>query len=76
MDEYKGLIGFGFSREVDEFTVTYYLQKFADDEFMELLRPRMSQEDLKRIFDFLTTLMKKYLTEKEYHRYFLKEKDS
>jgi hypothetical protein len=75
VEEYDGLMGFGFSREVDEKTLTYYLQKFSDDRFMALIRGRMSQEDMEALFDFLTRIMKQYLTEEEYHRYFLKDEE-
>ena len=73
VEEYDGLVGFGFSRDVDENTLTYYLQKFADDQFMETIRGRMSDTDMEALFDMLTRLMKQYLTEEEYHRHFLKD---
>ena len=75
VEEYEGLVGFGFSREVDEKTLTYYIQKFSDDELMALITKRMSDEDLENLFNLIAMLMKKYLTEKEYHRYFLKDRD-
>lgn len=75
VEEYDGLVGFGFSREVDEYTITYYLQKFSDDRFMELIRGRMSSSDMEELFDSLTGLMKKYLSEEEYHKYFLKDEE-
>jgi len=75
VEEYDGLMGFGFSRELDEKTLTYYLQKFSDDQFMALIRERMSDKDMEALFDFLTRLMKQYLTEEEYHRYFLKDEE-
>ena len=74
VEEYDGLVGFGFSRDVDENTLTYYLQKFSDDQFMETIRGRMSDTDMEALFDMLTRLMKQYLTEEEYHRHFLKDK--
>ena len=73
VEEYDGLVGFGASREEDEATVIYYLQKFSDDQLMELIRERMSDEDLEELFNLIGRLMKKYLTEEEYHTYFLKE---
>ena len=73
VEEYDGLIGFGASREEDEATLIYYLQKFSDDQLMELIRERMSDEDLKELFNLIGRLMKKHLTEKEYHTYFLKD---
>jgi len=75
VEDYDGLVGFGMNRETDEFTLTYYLQKFADDEFISVLRKRMSDSDLEELFNYLTLLMKKYLKEEEYHDFFLKEKD-
>jgi hypothetical protein len=73
VEEYDGFVGFGFSRETDEHSLTYYLQKFSDDDFMALIRTRMSQPDMEALFDLLTSLMKRYLSDEEYHRYFLKE---
>ena len=75
VDEYEGLVGFGLDRETDEWTLTWYLQKFSDDDHMTLIRERMSEEDLKTLFDLLGKVLKKYLSEEEYHRVFLKEED-
>ena len=71
--EYDGLVGFGLNREVDENTLTYYLQKFSDDELMALIRSRMTDSEMEELFDLLARLMKQHLTEEEYHWYFLKE---
>jgi hypothetical protein len=73
VEEYDGFVGFGLSREVNEYTLTYYLQKFSDDHLMALIRTRMSDSDIEALFDIVTRLMKQYLTDEEYHRYFLKE---
>jgi len=75
VEEYNGLVGFGLDRQTDENTLTYYLQKFSDDRLMETIRDRMSDTDMEALFDMLARLMKKYLTEEEYHQYFLKEED-
>ncbi len=75
VEEYEGLVGFGLDRETDEHTVTCYLQMFSDDKLMEILRGRMSDKDLSAVFIFLSDLLKKYLSEEEYHAYFLKEDD-
>ena len=72
VEEYDGLIGFGFSREVDEYTLTYYIQRFSDDELMALIRKRMADEDIDALSTMLMRLMRKYLTDKEYHAYFFK----
>ena len=73
VEEYDGLVGFGYTREVDESTVKYYLQKFSDDDHASLIIPRMSDQDLDSLFSILGDLMKKYLKENEYHQYFLKD---
>lgn len=73
IESYDGLVGFGLNRETNENTVIYYLQKFSDDGLMSLLRSRMSDEELKALFDQLSGLLRKHLSEDEYHRYFLKE---
>jgi hypothetical protein len=73
VEEYDGLVGFGLDRESDENTLTWYIQKFSDDEHMALIRKRMSDVDLAGLFDFLGRLLKTYLAEEEYHRVFLKD---
>ena len=73
VETYQGLVGFGFDRETDENTVIYYLQKFSDDKLMGKLIQRMTDDDLDEIFGLMTKLMKKYLTETEYHNLFLKD---
>ena len=73
VEEYDGLVGYGLDRKGDEHTITYYLQKFSDDTHMALMRERMSEEDMTRLFDLLTYLLKRYLSEEEYHSHFLKD---
>ena len=73
VEEYDGLVCFGASREEDEATLTCYLQMFSDDQLMALIRERMSDEDLEGLFNLIGRLMKKHLTEEEYHTYFLKD---
>jgi len=75
VEEYTGLVGLGLDRETDEFTITYYIQKFADDDLMRILRSRMSDSDIEALASMLFGIMKTYFTEKEYHTYFLKDQD-
>jgi hypothetical protein len=75
VEEYDGLVGFGLSREVDACTLTYYLQKFSDDDLMALIRERVSDADMESLFDLVSRIMKKYLSEEEYHKYFLKDEE-
>lgn len=73
IEEFDGFVGFGLNRESDMDTVVYYLQKFSDDQLMALLRKRLTDEDRQAIFDLISDLLRKHLTEPEYHRYFLKD---
>jgi hypothetical protein len=73
VEEYDGLVGFGLNREVNEHTLTYYLQKFSDDQLMALIRGRISDEDMEEVFNLLGRLLKEYLSDEEYHTYFLKD---
>lgn len=73
VEEYEGLVGFGLDRVTNESTVWYYIQKFSDDRLMETILKKMSDQDLELLFETICTLLKKYLTEEEYHRLFLKD---
>ena len=76
VESYQGFLGFGFDRETDENTVVCYLQKFSDDRLMKILKNRLSDEELEKIFEFVSMLLKKHLTEDEYHSLFLKDQNS
>lgn len=76
VETYKGLVGFGLNRQTDENTIIYYLQKFSDDELMQVIRSRLQDQELAALFDMLTDLLCKHLNEDEYHRLFLKEEHS
>jgi peptide methionine sulfoxide reductase MsrA len=73
VDNYKGLVGFGFNRETDENTVIYYLQKFSDDVLMKRIIKRLENDELEEIFELVSRMLKKHLKESEYHQLFLKE---
>ncbi len=73
VETFAGFEGFGMDRQSDEDTVQLYLQKFSDDDLMKTILKRMSDEDLTEVFEIVGKMLKKYLTEPEYHRLFLKE---
>ena len=73
VENYQGMMAFGYSREEDERSLIVFLQKFSDDDLMELLRRRVSNLEIENLIDLLTGLMKKHLSEEEYHDYFLKD---
>ena len=73
VENYNGLTGLGLDRETDENTIICYLQKFSDDTLMKELVKRLTDEELEEIFSLLTRLLKKHLTDSEYHTLFLKD---
>ena len=66
-------MAFGYSREEDERSIVAFLQKFSDDDLMRLLCRRLGDTEIEELVCRLTGLMKRHLSEAEYHRYFLKE---
>lgn len=72
-ETFDGFLGYGMDRQSNEDTVQMYLQKFSDDHLMKTILKRMTDDDLDEIFEITSKMLKKYLTEPEYHRLFLKE---
>jgi hypothetical protein len=72
VETYLGPVAFGLSREVDEASLVVYLQKFSDDRLMDVLRGRLSEEEIQRTVDWLMLLLRRHLSEDEYHRLFLR----
>ena len=70
---YDGMVGFGLDRQTDEHTIIYYLQKFSDDEMINTLVRRMTDAELEETFLLISRLLKRHLSESEYHRIFLKD---
>ena len=75
VETFDGISGYGLDREANENTVQLYLQKFSDDGLMETILKRMTDDDLTEIFEATSKMLKKYLTEPEYHRLFLKDEE-
>ena len=73
VEEYDGMMAFGYSREEDERSLIVFMQKFSDDEHLKLLTNRLSDSEIEELVDRLTGLMKKHMTEEEYHHHFLKD---
>ena len=66
-------IVFGFDRTTDEHSLRMFLERFSDKNLLEILLPRLRDEDITDVVDFLTGIMRKHLSEKEYHHLFLGE---
>ena len=74
IQEYKGLAAFGMDRETDEETIMFYLQKFSEDSFMKKFLPRLSQQELEEMYEWINNHLRKHLSEDEYHTLFLKDR--
>ena len=66
-------IAFGFDRATDERSLVLFLERFVDEKLLETLLPRLHDEDIMATVDFLTGILHKHLSEKEYHALFLAE---
>jgi hypothetical protein len=75
VEEYDGMVAFGFSREMDEQSLMYYLQKFSDDDLVRVLVPRLSDKEITACFALISDLMRKHLNDEEYHSLFLKDEN-
>ncbi|OGP94435.1 MAG: cytoplasmic protein [Deltaproteobacteria bacterium RBG_16_54_18] len=73
VEKFGDFPGYGLDRQSNENTVQIYLQKFSDDQLLGTLLMRMTDDDLADVFNMMGKMLKKYLTEPEYHRLFLKE---
>jgi hypothetical protein len=66
-------ICFGLNRATDEQSLAAFIQKFADPNVLQAMIPRMDDTEISATLDFLSQLMHKHLTKKEYHGLFLKD---
>ncbi len=73
VERYRGPVAFGLDREIDEASLIVYLQKLSDDRLLDVLRTRLSDEEISEIGDWVAALLRKHLTDEEYHRLFLRE---
>ncbi len=73
VESFDGIVAYGMDRQSDENTLQLYLQKFSDDALMETILKRMTDDDLAEIFEITSKMLKKHLTESEYHQLFLKD---
>ncbi len=64
-------ICFGLSRDLDEQSLKSFLKKMADDSLLDVLVPRLDDEEIDRIVSVLSGVLRQHLREREYHRLFL-----
>ncbi len=66
-----GEICFGLDRVTDEISIAAVIKRFSDSDLLEALIPRLSDQDIISVLDFITQIMKKHMSEEEYHEFFL-----
>ena len=69
-------ICFGLSRQSDEESLNIFIRQFASPAVLEAIIPRLADEEITEILDFLSRVMGAHLKEKEYHSLFLGRKTS
>lgn len=72
-DNNSEAISFGFDRSTDERSLALFLSCFADRQLLDTLLPRLADQEILQVVDFITGLMQKHLSEEEYHKLFLSE---
>lgn len=68
-------ICFGLDRQTDEQSLALFLQLFCRDQLLDTLIPRLRTDEIQRMVDLCTELMRNHLQEKEYHELFLDDHD-
>jgi len=66
-------ISFGWDRATDERSCQAFVQRFSSHGLLSVLTPRLTDQELTTLIDHLSGLMKKHLSEGEYHRLFLRD---
>lgn len=69
-------ICFGLNLETDQRSLALFLQLFSRKEVIEVLIPRLNEEEIHHLVDSCTTILSRHLTEQEYHRLVLGEEES
>jgi len=64
-------ICFGLNRPLDEQSLALFLKRFVDPALLAALVPRLADEEISRMVDLLSGLLRAHLTDQEYHRLFL-----
>ncbi len=67
-------ICFGLNSQLDQQSLSRFLQLTGRPEFADFLSQRLSSQDIHACVDFLTDILKRNLSEEEYHRLFLQDK--
>ncbi|MDD3617941.1 MAG: hypothetical protein RBR09_05130 [Desulfobulbaceae bacterium] len=68
-------IVFGLTRADDERSLAAFLRLFSGDELLTALIPRMTDDEIRRVVQLLTEVMRNHLSGQEYHSLFLGGRD-
>jgi hypothetical protein len=75
VETYAGPVALGMTRSIDEASLIVYLQKFSDDRLLEVLRGRLTDDEILKTVDWIVGLLQAHLSKEEYHRLFLREEE-
>ena len=64
-------ICFGLNQQLDQQSLSCFLQLAGRKEFADFLSQRLTEQEIHAFVDFFTGILKRTLTEEEYHRLFL-----
>jgi len=64
-------ICFGLSEEVDQQSLATFLRLGGQEEFSRLFAARLASDEILQLVDLFMSLLRKHLSEDEYHRIFL-----
>lgn len=64
---------FGLSEDLDKESFACFLQIAGEKKFAETLAGRLNSEEILHFVDSFTGLLRKHLSEEEYHTLFLKD---
>ena len=66
-------ICFGFDRYTDERSLRMFLQRFAADAVLDIIIPRLKDEEFNEIIAYFNDILHRHLKKEEYHHLFLRE---
>lgn len=66
-------ICFGLNQQLDQQSLSCFLQLAGRKEFADVLSQRLSEQEIHAFVDFFTGILKRNLSEEEYHRLFLQD---
>ncbi|NQS70936.1 MAG: cytoplasmic protein [Desulfobulbaceae bacterium] len=66
---------FGLNRQLDEQSLIRFLKLYGDERLSTVLAPRLTDDEIHTVVDTLMIVMRRHLSNEEYHRLFLQEKD-